>query len=111
MEISFSEAKIRDLCCCREALVQMYGLELAKKICNRLGLLAAASSVSDLPSSPPISLVIVDGTGIYSVALGHTHQLFFKAIMPAGRRAKAPAKLEIQTIGPVPVPATKGKRS
>lgn len=112
MEITFSEAKTRDLCCCRERLVQMYGPDLGKKICSRLSLLAAATSLGDLPSTPPINLASIDGKGLYSVALGDSYRLFFKTVTSAPKRGRAAsAHAEIEIIGPVPNPPTKGQRA
>jgi plasmid maintenance system killer protein len=112
VEITFSEAKVRDLCCCRERLDQMFGPDLGRKICSRLALLSAAASLSDLPSTPPINLVAIDGKGLYSVALGNSFRLYFKTLTSAskpGSASVAPAEIEI--VGPIPNPPAKGQRA
>lgn len=112
VEITFSEAKIRDLCCCRERLDQMYGPELGRKICSRLALLSAAASLSDLPSTAPISLAAVDGKGLYSVALGNSFRLYFKTVPSAPKAgSSAVAHAEIEIVGPIPNPPAKGQRA
>lgn len=89
----------------------MYGPELGKKVCNRLSLLAAATSLGDLPSIPPISLASVDGEGRYSIALGDSYRLFFKLITSAKRGWVTGAHAEIEIIGPVPNPPAKAQRA
>lgn len=111
MEITFSDAETRDLCCCRESLVRVYGLELGRKICSRLSLLNAVASLSELPTTPPIGFAAVDGTGVHSVALGDNHRLYFKAVTQDERQGSTVAYAEIQIIGPVPNPPAKGRKA
>jgi len=90
----------------------MYGPELGTKICSRLSLLAAATSLGDLPSTLPINLASVDGTGVYSVALGGSYRLFFKTLTSAPKRGRATsAHAEIEIIGLVPNPPVEGQRA
>ncbi|HTN14470.1 MAG TPA: hypothetical protein VL094_06660 [Sphingomonadaceae bacterium] len=112
MDITFSKAEIRDLCCCRSRLIKQFGTDLGKKICSRLSLLAAVSNLSDIPSAPPISLTAVDGVDMYSVALGVELRLLFKVVVPHRASAKPnPVVQQIEIIGPEPVPAAKGRRT
>lgn len=90
----------------------MYGPELGKKICSRLSLLSAATSLGDLPSTPPLSLVSVDGKDLYSVALGDSYRLFFKTVASAPKRGRAASgHAEIEIIGAVPNPPAKAQRT
>lgn len=111
MDITFSKAEIRDVCCCRSRLIKLFGTDLSKKICSRLSLLAAASNLSDIPSAPPISLTAVDGVDLYSVALGAELRLLFKVIVPHHARTKQNSVVQqIEILGPESVPAAKGRR-
>lgn len=90
----------------------MYGPEISKKVCSRLSLLSAVTSLDDLPSTPPINLTQVDGNGLYSVALGDSYRLFFKTMTSALKRGRAGSvHAEIEIIGPVPNLPAKGQRA
>lgn len=111
VELTFSDAGVRDLCCCRASLKRQYGAEVARRICCRLSVLAAAPSLAHLPSSPPIALSHLDGKGLFAVALGADYQLRFRAAVPKGRQfTDLSTIVEVLIIGPTPVPAARGRR-
>lgn len=108
MELSFSDTKIRDLCCNRSALVREFGAELARKIACRLALLAAAPSLADVPGGLPVGLAPLARQGSFSVTLGPKHLLLFQA-SPAevGNGANLSDISKLLIMGPVPVPTPK----
>jgi hypothetical protein len=111
VEITFSDGPIRELCCSRSRLVRHLGAELAAKVCCRLSVLAAAPCLADVPTALPIGLAEVDGRGTYSVALGSTHLLVFRAEQLVARRVPVPAAVsKILIVGPAPVPAVKASK-
>lgn len=110
MELTFLDAGVRDLCCCRADLKRQYGAEVARKICCRLSVLAAAPSLAHLPPDPPIALSHIDGKGLFAVALSADYQLRFRAAVPKGRQLSDLSTIvEILIIGPTPVPAARGR--
>lgn len=111
MEITFSDPKVRDLCCSKAELVRRFGATLAKKICCRLSVLSAAPSLADVPSTLPIGLTRVNGHGDFSVALGVEHRLLFQGVPLDAARAGELARInQIQIVGSAPVLAVKGKK-
>lgn len=111
MELSFSDAKIRELCCSRSALVHTFGTEFAQKIACRLALLVAAPSLADVPMGLPVSLTPLPRQGNFSVALGAKHLLLLQAVPAEAASGTDFSHIsKILIIGPVPVPAPKAKR-
>lgn len=111
MKLIFADTDVRDLCCCRKNLVERFSVEFAKKICSRLSMLAAASSLAEIPVSLPIGLSPVDEHEMFSVALGIDHRLLFQIASANAAHAHDLSKvLKIRIIGPIPVPAARGKR-
>ncbi len=86
MELSFSDAKVRNLCCTRSILVATFGAVLARKICCRLALLSAAPSLADVPVDFPVALAAADAQGRFSVALGQSHHILFQAMPMEGAK-------------------------
>lgn len=80
MELSFADAKVQDLCSSRTALVTEYGAVLARKICCRLAMLAAAPTLACVPTSLPVGLTRVGSHGSFAVAVGETHSLVFQPL-------------------------------
>ena len=112
MEISFPDPQVRDLYNCRASLIHQFGAELAKTICCRLSVLAAAPCLADLPTSPPIGLATTDGKGNFSVSAGPSHRLAFKASTPkAARDLDASRVTEVQVTGLIPVPAPRARKT
>jgi hypothetical protein len=110
VEITFVDRNIRDLCCSHANVVRKFGAKLARKICCRLSMLAAAPSLAHVPVSPPISLARLDSR-TFSVALGASHQLIFRAASPRPTQVGSLSQIsEIHMVGPTPVPAKKGKQ-
>jgi hypothetical protein len=116
LELSFADAKVQDLFSCRNALVREYGAALARKICCRLSVLAAAPSLASVPVGLPIGLDPTDDRGRFAVAVGPNHRLEFLAlpISPSKEITAMPdlsrvSKLLI--IGLVGVPIAKATRA
>ena len=111
MKITFSDGRVRDIYCSRSILVREFGVETARKICCRLAVLAAAQSLSQIPSSPPVGLMAVDRTGTFSVSLGAHYALVFEAIASGAAQAgDVSAISEIRIIGATPVPVARGNK-
>lgn len=109
MDITFSDEKVRGLCCSSAGLARMFGIDLAKKICCRLSMLYAAPSLDHVPIPPPISLSL-DGKGTFSVALGTTHHLLFRVpTLKSGRVDELSKISKIEIIGPAQVASAKEK--
>ncbi len=110
MDIWFPGQKVRDLYCCRASLDRAFGAELARLICCRLSVLAAAPSLSDVPTSPPIELAASRKAGTFSVALGAENRLQFRATIPKMARADDLSSVtEIQVTGLISVPTARGE--
>lgn len=108
MEITFSDAKVRDTYCSRSILVREFSVEIARMICCRLAVLAAAQSLAQIPSAPPVGLMAVDRAGTFSVSLGSRHALVFEAIASGAAHAgDVSAISEIRIIGAKPVPVAR----
>ena len=111
MEICFSDEMIRDLCCSRQDLVRHFGAEVARKICCRLSMLSAASSLGAVPRSPPINLTATDKKGGFHVAIGAAHVLMLRAFPPEAARAGDLERItEIHIQGPTTATAAKGRK-
>lgn len=112
MEISFDNAEIRDLLCCQQSIVARFGNQLARLICCRLAVLRAAPSLDQIPTAPPIGLVVSAKDGLCSVALGGLARLDFRPY--AAKRVLAknlPAISEIEIVGVSLIADTKEKKS
>lgn len=111
VDIYFPDNQIRELYNCRYSLIRQYGDRLAKLICCRLSVLDAAPCLADLPTSPPIDLAN-DSKSNFSVALGLSHRLTFRDLLPASARARPFVQIkEIEMIGLVPAPTRRGKKT
>lgn len=112
LELSFSDAKVRDLYCSQSGLAGEFGAELARKICCRLALLTAAPSLGDVPADFPVALAARDAPGCFSVALGPSHRLLFQAIPMEGAKMSELSHISrLLIIGLVAVSALKARRS
>lgn len=112
LDLSFSDARIRDLCCSKSALVRAFGDELARKIICRLAVLAAAPSLADVPMGPPVGLMRLATRGNLSVAVGADHHIFFQTIpVEAAQDTDFSLISKLLIIGPVPVRAAKARQS
>ena len=110
MEISFPEVEIRDLCCSRDRLVRRFGVEVARRVCCRLSMLSAASSLAIIPTFPPVGLTAVDRKGTYHVTVGDELVLVLRGLPLEAVRAGDLARIaEVQIIGLAP-PAATGKK-
>jgi len=70
-------------------------------------MLAAAPTLSDIPTTPPITLSR-DDRNTYSVALGDTHKLVFRVGLSPAVDCDLATIRNIEILGPTPVPATRG---
>ncbi|MEO6298266.1 MAG: hypothetical protein ABIV25_09050 [Paracoccaceae bacterium] len=112
MELNFSDTKVRDLCCSHGALVAKFGAVLARKICCRLALLAAARSLADVPAAFPVGLLARDTQGRFSVALGPSQYLLFQVILMEGAKMSDLSLIaKVQIIGVVAVSEPTARRS
>lgn len=80
LELSFADASFQDLCSRRDALARAYGTALTKTICCRFAVLTGAPTLEQVPMGLPIGLTRLDQEGTYTVAVGATHRLIFKAL-------------------------------
>jgi hypothetical protein len=80
LELSFSDAQVRDLCSSQAALARTFGAEVARKICCRVAVLVAAPTLAQVPSSPPVGLRRLTNPGRFAVAIGVTHRLVFQPL-------------------------------
>lgn len=111
MEICFSDKHIRDLCCSRQNLVRRFGTDIARKVCCRLSMLSAASSLAVVPTVPPICLAPIDRKGLFQVALGAAHVLVLRAFpLEAARAGDFSRITEIEIVGPTDATAPKGSK-
>lgn len=106
MEILFSDKTVRDLCCSKAQLQRRFGVDLAKRICCRLSVLKGTPTLAQVPTVPPIGLMLLGADRTYSVRLGFGQELVFRA---CGSGDPNTIK-EIEIIGPAPAPATRGKK-
>lgn len=112
MELSFSDARVRDLYCSQSGLALEFGADLARKICCRLAHLAAAPSLADVSADFPVALAARDARGRFSVAIGPSHRLLFEAIPMEGARMSELSHISrLLIIGVVAVSAQKARRS
>jgi hypothetical protein len=81
----------------RSSLEAQFGCGLAKLICRRMGVLQEATRLSSIPTCRPPECQREDN-GCWSVALGDTHRLAFRAI-PASRVNNTDAIKQIQIVG------------
>ena len=108
MKLSFVDAKVKYLCSSRDALVNAYGAALARKICCRLALLAAAPTLACVPVDLPVGLKRVGGHGRFAVAVGTTCNLEFE-ILPKESSAMSDLSQisKLRIIGLVPIRSAK----
>jgi len=111
VEICFSDEHVRDLCCVRQNLVRRFGTEIARKVCCRLSMLSAASSLAMVPTVPPVSLAAVDRKDLFHVALGAAHVLVLRAFPLEAAQAGDLARItEIEIVGPAEATAARGTK-
>ncbi|TXH47364.1 MAG: hypothetical protein E6Q92_00725 [Burkholderiaceae bacterium] len=108
LDIFFANSRDRDLCSSRDALVQRYGAVLARIICCRLSVLAAAPSLADVPAAPPVNLTPAAEPGCYVVAIGRSHFLLFQPSPASTDEGANPSSIsKLLIIGLLPVPTKK----
>ena len=81
MEIIFRDAQLCRVFNSRLLLQKKFGAELAQCISVRMAVLSAASSLADVPSCPPLSLM--RSSGSYTVSLLGSRHLRFR---PGGKK-------------------------
>jgi len=89
MKIGFGDGGLAKLLNDYAALETRFGATLAESVAIRLGVLAAARHVGCLPRRAPIGLECDDeAQGIFSIDLGSTHRLQFRAVVAKEKRKK-----------------------
>lgn len=80
MEISFDSRKMQKAFNCERELIRVYGSNMAKKIKNRMALLAAAENLEHVPTTPPCRRHELgqNRKGQFAVDLEQPHRLIFR---------------------------------
>ena len=112
LELSFDDAKVRDLFCKREALVKEYGAALAKTICCRLAILSSAPSLAEVPVVRPVGLTPFGDRGQFAVAVGPTCQLVLQPLSVETVAMNHPSRIsKLMIVGLVQRPSGRALRT
>lgn len=76
-----------------------------------LSLLQAAPNMAEIPAKPPVSCTVSPASGKFTLNVGKTHQLEFRAAnSPVAPIDDLSAVKEIEILGIIPTPAARGKQ-
>jgi hypothetical protein len=98
LEILFPDDQSRQLYEKKAQLNATFGNELGNLICRRLSMFKATATLALVPACWPVNLVS-NGDGSYSVALGPSHRLAFRAVSGGSGQISYEHITQVQIIG------------